>query len=52
MPAPDASDFVIGRLHRLDSGDFVMVNEILLNFVGNFDSIFQKIMLEKNRVCT
>jgi len=49
---------------KTDASNFVMVTlssrvwwlrhhqQNYLNFVGDFDSIFQKIIFEKNRVCT
>jgi len=36
-------------LYHLDSGDLSLAVK-LFNFVGDLDSIFQKIILEKNRV--
>jgi len=47
----------------MDASDFVMVTSSsrmvtchhhrnYFNFVGDFDIIFQKIILEKNKVCT
>jgi len=55
MGVGDASDFVIWRFRHGYFVIWILVTSSsavkYLNFVGDFESIVQKIILEKNKVC-